>query len=168
MATNHLIDRGHQAIGLVSGPPISFSGKNRFQGYQVALAKHGLEFHPEWVRHCFPSVEDGYQISLGLLKEQPELTALICHNDLVAVGALQACLELGYRVPEDLAVIGHDDILISSLVTPALTTVHVPRYDLGAKAMSLLLKQIKQSTNKAGCAESPVIIKPKLIIREST
>jgi len=164
MAASHLIEKGRSAIGLISGPQISHSGQGRLRGYHLALSKNQIPFQPQWVSYCSPNVEGGYQATLALLKQEPFLTALICHNDLVAVGALQACSELGYLVPENISIIGYDDILIAALVTPALTTVRVPRLDLGAKAMSLLLNQI----NQEGVERKRILITPELIVRDST
>jgi DNA-binding LacI/PurR family transcriptional regulator len=84
-------------------------------------------------------------------------------NDLVAVGALQACTDLGRRVPDDLAVVGFDDTLLAALVTPPLTTCRGPRYELGAQAMRLLLDQISGCLDE--CAE--IVLRPELIIRAS-
>ena len=98
-----------------------------------------------------------------MLTRHPEITALFCYNDLSAVGALQACADLGRRVPEDIAIVGFDDIPLASLVTPALTTCHIPMYDLGSQAMRLLLEHIN------GCDDScdDIVIEPRLIIRAS-
>jgi LacI family transcriptional regulator len=108
-------------------------------------------------------VEGGYQAARQLLPIHPELTALFCYNDLVAVGALQALAELGLAVPEDVAVVGHDDIPLSALVTPSLTTCHVNRYELGGQAVRLLLDQIADCSE--GCEE--IVLEPKLIVRAS-
>jgi DNA-binding LacI/PurR family transcriptional regulator len=108
-------------------------------------------------------VQGGQETALELLQASPELTALFCYNDLVAVGALQACGGLGRRVPDDLAVVGYDDIPLSALVTPPLTTCRVPRYELGAQAVSLLLEQM------AGCPEEcgEILLRPELAVRAS-
>ena len=98
-----------------------------------------------------------------LLDAYPYLTALACYNDLVAVGALQACVELGRVVPDDTAVVGFDDIPLAALVTPSLTTCHIPRYELGAQAMRLLLDQINDVPSE--CME--VVLQPKLVVRAS-
>ena len=81
--------------------------------------------------------------SSGWGKNHPEITALFCHNDLVAVGALQACAELGLRVPDDIAIIGYDDIGLAALVSPALTTLRISAADIGTKTMQMLLEQIE-------------------------
>jgi LacI family transcriptional regulator len=97
------------------------------------------------------------------LREVPDLTALFCFNDLVAVGALQACAQAGRDVPGDVAVVGHDDIPLAALVTPQLTTCRVPRYDLGAAAVVALLRQIDGQS--AGSEEK--VLQPQLIVRAS-
>jgi LacI family transcriptional regulator len=163
MIAEHLLGTGHKSIGLIFGPPISYSARGRLKGFHEALTKAGLPHHPEWIRRCSPTIDEGYKATKKLLQDHPELTALVCHNDLVAVSALQACADLNLRVPEDIAIIGYDDIPIAALVTPALTTCRIPRLDLGAGAMRLLLDQITD------CDGEPqnILIRPELIVRDS-
>lgn len=163
MATWHLLQAGHQAIGFLAGPPASFSGRQRAKGYSAVLAAAGLPFNEAWTRNCAPVVEGGREAARELLTAHPELTALYCYNDLVAVGTLQACAELGYRVPDDLAVVGADDIPLASLVTPPLTTCRAPIYELGMQTMRLLLSQI------TGCPDEceDIVLPPELVIRAS-
>jgi LacI family transcriptional regulator len=163
LATRHLLQSGHRAIGLLAGPETSHSGRLRSKGYRAALAEANLPYYPDWVRSCIPVVEGGYEAARDLLTTHPELTSLFCYNDLVAVGALQACAELGRRVPDDLAVVGHDDIPLSALVTPSLTTCRVPRYELGGQAVRLLLDQIEEGPEPCDDTLLPV----ELIVRAS-
>jgi LacI family transcriptional regulator len=163
LATQHLLQRGHRSVGLLAGPEISHSGRARTKGYRDVLAAAGLPYYADWVRTCLPVVEGGFSGAKELLQVHPELTALFCYNDLVAVGALQACAELGLRVPEDVAVVGHDDIRLAALVTPALTTCHVPRYELGAQAVHLLVDQMR-GTHPG----TKVVLQPHLVVRAST
>ena len=168
IATQHLLDSGHRAIGLLAGPPASRSGRLRAEGYRTALAAAHLPYNPTWVIPCPASVDGGHETARNLLTAEPGLTALFCYNDLVAVGALQACTDLGRRVPGDLAIVGFDDILLAALVTPPLTTCRVPRYDLGAQAMQLLLNQIDGRPAEAGkkpCTE--IVLRPTLVVRAS-
>jgi LacI family transcriptional regulator len=97
------------------------------------------------------------------LSDHPQLDALFCHNDLVAVGAMQACAALGRNVPRDVAVVGYDDVPLAALVTPTLTTCHVPRYELGAQAAKLLLSQV----NGGSTDTQPAVIEPHLVVRAS-
>jgi LacI family transcriptional regulator len=163
LATQHLLQAGHRAVGFLAGPPVSHSGRQRAEGYRAALAAVGLPYNPAWVRHCYPVVEGGQEAARELLTAHSELTALVCYNDLVAVGALQACADLGRQVPGDVAVVGYDDIPLSALVTPPLTTCRVPRYELGVQAVRLLLDQID------GCPDEcdEIVLRPELTVRAS-
>jgi LacI family transcriptional regulator len=163
LATQHLIQRGHQQIGFLAGPLASYSGLGRHQGYLAALQDAGISFEPGWVSNCQPSVEGGYEMTRQLLAKCPHLTALFCFNDLVAIGAIQACEEIKRRVPEDLAIVGHDDIPLAALVSPALTTCRVPRHELGTRAVNALLERLNGCPD--GCQQ--IVLPPELMIRES-
>jgi LacI family transcriptional regulator len=163
MMTQHLLQSGHRAIGFLAGPSSSYSRQLRFRGYCEAMHAVGLDYHPEWIHPCSPIVEGGREAAFKLLTTHPELTALFCFNDLVAVGALQACSTLGRAVPDDIAIVGCDDIPLAALVNPALTTCHVPRYELGAQAMKLLLDHIQDCSE--GCES--VTFQPTLVVRAS-
>jgi LacI family transcriptional regulator len=167
IAASHLISRGHRCIGYLSGPATSFSGQRRGRGYHSALIAAGIEPQLGWTHPCRPTVEGGFQASRLLLNEHPEITALLCFNDLVAVGVLQTAVVFGRKVPEDLAVIGYDDIHLAALVTPALTTCRVDREALGGRAATLLLQNISPTTviDSLGC--NAVTLIPELIIRAS-
>ena len=163
LATQHLLQAGHRSIGYLAGPPISHSGRQRGEGYREALMEAGISPNPAWTSHCSPMVEGGGMAARELLAAHPELTGLFCYNDLVAVGVLQACADLGRRVPDDLAVVGYDDIPLADLVTPSLTTCRVPRYELGEWAMRFLLDQIEDSSDKY----DQVVLEPELVVRAS-
>jgi LacI family transcriptional regulator len=163
MATEHLIHTGHKNIGFLTGPPGSRSGQWRVQGYRETMQSAGIPILPPWMQSCSPIAAHGCEIAKVLLSVHPEITALLCYNDLVAVGALKAYQEAGLRVPEDVAVVGFDDIPLAALVTPSLTTCHIPRYDLGARAVELLLEQISSFDDNS----REVILHPHLIIRSS-
>ena len=163
LATRHLLQTGHQSVGYLAGPEASHSGRLRARGYRAALAGAGLPYYADWVRPCAPVVEGGYEATGDLLETHPDLTALFCYNDLVAVGALHACAEMGLRVPQDVAVVGHDGIPLSAWVTPPLTTCLVPRYELGGQAVQLLLEQIEGSSG----GRQEVVLQSELVVRAS-
>lgn len=163
LAAGHLVKSGHKRIGMVSGPLTSYSGAGRRRGFLRALREAGIDPVDDWIKPCQPSVEGGYEATRYLLNTHPQLTALFCFNDLVAVGALQACDELKRRVPEDLAIVGHDDIPVAALVSPALTTCRVPRYELGARAVNALLERLRDCPGNC----SQIVLQPELVIRES-
>jgi LacI family transcriptional regulator len=163
LATELLIGAGHRKIGYLSGPRVSHSGRERGIGYRAALEAAGVNPDSAWVRPCQPMVAGGQAAACELLAAHPEITALFCYNDLVAVGALQACAELGRRVPDDLAVVGYDDVPLAALVTPALTTCRVARYELGSQTVGLLLDQINDCPEE--CDE--IVLAPELVVRKS-
>jgi LacI family transcriptional regulator len=163
MATSFLVQCGHRKIGLLAGPQASFSSRCRVNGYHAALAEAGLTWSPGWRRHCAPVTDHGRQAALGLLNEHPQLTALFCFNDLVAVGALQACAQLGRTVPSQTAVIGFDDIELAAWVTPTLTTCRVPIQKMGEEALRLLLARFDGSVD----GDSEVLLCPELVVRAS-
>jgi LacI family transcriptional regulator len=162
MMTRHLLLK-RKAVGFLAGPPLSKSCRERYSGYRLAYQAAGLTFQPEWVRHCDSDVEGGYQAATALLTQRPELEALFCCNDLMAIGALQACAASGKPVPQSVAIAGFDDIPAAALVSPALTTCRVPRYDLGCQAAQALLDQIQGC--KDGCGQ--IILPAELIVRQS-
>ncbi len=159
-AVKHLLSGGRRAIGFLAGPATSYSGRRRGEGIAQALAEAGLP--PAEAEQCAPDVAGGYAAAMRTLNSNTNIDSLICYNDLVAVGALQACAELGRAVPNDIAVIGFDDTLLAALVRPSLTTLRVSKYDLGTDAARMLLQRIgKQQTRRE------ILHKPELIVRDS-
>lgn len=161
-AVRHLLSRGHRSIGFLSGPDKSFGGQKRALGYRAALEEAGIAYNPAWEQHCAPMVDAGQRAALDLMERNPQLTALFCFNDLTAIGALKACAQVGRAVPDDIAIVGFDDIPLASLVTPALTTIHVSRYELGRQAAEHLLAEINGQPDHAD-----IVIPVDLVIRAS-
>jgi LacI family transcriptional regulator, galactose operon repressor len=162
-ATQHLLHTSHRSIAFLAGPPASASGQRRAQGYRRALSEAGMPIDPALSVVCTPHLEGGYDAARQLLASRPAIDAFLCYNDLVAVGALQACAALGRRVPEEIAVIGCDDILLAALVTPPLTTLRSDKRALGAEAVRLLLRTLDGCTD--GCEN--VVLQPELVVRAS-
>jgi LacI family transcriptional regulator len=161
-AVNHLLDGGRRVIGFLCGPPNSHSAKERARGFKMALSGGDHSLDETLMRPCPPNPEGGYEAALALLSWRSDVDGLVCYNDLVAVGALRACVELGLRVPDDVVVVGCDDIMVASLLSPALTTLRVPKYELGASAARMLLDRIGGRR-----AESEVLLQAELVVRES-
>jgi LacI family transcriptional regulator len=164
IATQHLLQLGHTAVAFLAGPITSYSGDRRLQGYKQALAEANIECQPGWIQHCPPTVAGGATAAQSMLANHPELSALFCYNDLIAVGALRHCAVQGQRVPENIAIVGYDNIMLSTLVSPPLTTCHVPREEMGSQAVSMLLSCINDEAET--CHE--IVVTPELIIRAST
>jgi LacI family transcriptional regulator len=162
-AVDYLLQIGHRQVGLLAGPETSHSGRERKRGCYEALQAHGVTLDPTWEIYCPPQVEGGQAAALQLLQRAPELTALFAYNDLVAIGALRACAQLSLEVPRDCSVMGCDDIPLAALVSPALTTVHIPQYDLGQQAMGLLLEMMGDDDGHP----EPIVLSPHLVLRDS-
>ncbi len=161
-AVQHLLRDGRQVIGCLAGPSYSYSGQKRVQGFITALESKGHIFNPDLVVNCSPNEEGGFKASKELLTTHPEIDGLICYDDMVAIGALQACVELNTHIPSDIAVIGCDDVRYATLVTPALTTLRISKYDIGASASRMLLENIEGRSS-----QKEKILTPELIIRAS-
>lgn len=163
LATEHLVRSGHTTIGFLAGPATSYGSHRRFQGYREVLEEKGIPYCPDHTRHCPPTVQGGLDATLPLLQEHPNISALFCFNDMVAIGAMQAGKQLGRRIPEDLAIVGYDDIPMASWVTPALTTCSVPFEEMGRLATELLVAHTENCPE--GCEN--IILQPKLTVRAS-
>jgi DNA-binding LacI/PurR family transcriptional regulator len=160
-ATRFLIGKGHREILYLSGAAESLASKDRQRGYEDAMESHGLA--PSAVRGDY-SMESGFEEASRIagLKNPP--SAVFAANDMLAIGLILGLINLGVKVPNDLAVVGCDDVPMGALIRPALTTVHVPMYDIGVRATQLLLRAMEGDTN--GPAES-ILLESRLVIRDS-
>lgn len=165
VVVDHLIAAGHTNIAYIAGLDHSLSSQERLVGYQASLSAHHLPVRPELVRHCVPDTEGGYEAALALLQEYEEITAVFAYNDLTATGVLQACAQLNRRVPEDVAIIGVDDIPLASLVTPALSTLRISKRELGAASMHALVHLMKGDSLSDSYQQ---VIEPELVLRQTT
>ena len=142
LATEHLIASGHRRIAHLAGPPGRVTTGLRRQGYEQALQSAGLPAPARWVvQPEQPSIRGGFHAALPLLQaEKPE--AIFCFNDLLAFGAVLAARHLGLAVPDDLALVGFDDIDMASMIDPPLTTVRIPQYRLGKLVGEVVLDRL--------------------------
>lgn len=164
LAIDHLVAAGHQQIAFIAGPKHSASSQERLIGYQSSLAAHGLPMNHTYIEHCTPNTAGGYSAAFKLLKSHHEISAFFAFNDLTATGVIRACIDLKRRVPEDVAVIGVDDIPLASLVTPALSTLRIDKRKLGASAMNMLTALMHGKQTEKWQQN----VSPKLIVRQST
>ncbi len=143
-ATRHLLADGHRAIVHFAGPPYSSHSEERARGVRLAFSESRRAFEDAGVVHAGDALEDGYRAALERFGEAGDRpTAVVCYNDLVALGVVRALRELGLRVPEDVSVMGFDDLDILDYLSPALSTVHVPKREMGERAARLLIEQIE-------------------------
>jgi DNA-binding LacI/PurR family transcriptional regulator len=165
LATRHLINLGHKEIGFVSGPSHSMPSRSKAAGWEVALAEAGLPNPSSFIAHA-PYGAAGGAVAMGRLLDTVRPTAVICSSDLMALGAISAAEHRGLRVPEDLSVVGFDDIVLASYCTPALTTLAQPIAEIARAAIDGLLAEL-EGTPGAQPAHTRVF-RPRLVVREST
>jgi len=163
-AVEHLINLGHRRIGIITNAPPQYTASaHRLEGYCRALSQYGLPFEEELVRYGDFTEESGYVAMKELLDLSPPPTAVFVASDLVAFGALAAIHERGLAIPQDMAVVGFDDVRLARYINPPLTTVRLPAYELGESAMDMLIKII----NGEEVPESHLLLETELVIRES-
>jgi LacI family transcriptional regulator len=163
-AVTTLIRKGHRKIGMLRGPLGDIAaGEERFRGFQVAMADAGLSVQPHWVRASGFSVQDGYEAMEAMKESGPLPTAMFAAADRIAIGAMNYLLEQGFSVPEDISIMGFDDIDMASVVRPKLSTVHYSSYEIGTTAARSLMKLIRGEGVAAGHTEVP----HKVVLRDS-
>jgi LacI family transcriptional regulator, galactose operon repressor len=162
--TRHLIELGHRRIGVITGPPDWRTRDDRVGGHLAALAEAGVLGDPELLRYGEPATKTGVRAGGELLNLRPRPTAVVCFNDKVAVGALEAAAARGLRVPSDLSVAGFDDIDVSRATRPLLTTVRQPLQEMGRTAVTMLMRQLEGHAHEALSME----LETRLVVREST
>jgi LacI family transcriptional regulator len=163
LATEYLIKKGHKRIALINGFLHKSPAKGRLEGYKKALKKYGIPFDDALVTVGDIDVKDGYERTKQLLEKGLNFTAIFAYNDMMAFGAMQAIKEKGLRIPEDIGLVGYDDIPFASLISPPLTTIRLKKQDLGVESVKLLLSRINGNRKKT----KKVMLGVELQIRES-
>jgi DNA-binding LacI/PurR family transcriptional regulator len=162
-ATNHLIAQGQKRIGFVSGPSKLAMTQDRLTGYTKALSEAGLPFKNGWVVEGEFLLESGYRAMASIMSQPEPPTALVVIDDVVAFGVLKGLAELGYRIPQDVAIVSFNNIALSELTMPPITSVDIGSYQLGYTASQMVLRMIKQEVITAR-----QIIPHRLVVRESS
>jgi len=162
-AVRHLHGLGHTAIATITGPLTLMPATERLAGYRYEMARLGLSVNPDYVVHGDFFMASGYECAARLLALPEPPTAIFAAGDEMAIGALHALADAGLRAPEDVAVVGFDDIEAASLVRPTLTTVAQDRMGLGAGAVQALLNALDGD----GVAQAPVQVATRLVVRGS-
>jgi len=164
LAMQHLIDLGHREIAFINGPQQRYTMQRRLEGYRTALATAGIPFRAELVVNGDTTPEGGQREMQQLLAAGHRFTAVLCANDYTAFGAIQALNAAGLRVPEDVSVVGFDDIDAAKLVSPPLTTIHADLEGKGSVAIGRLLER----TTRSGGPFVRSVVQVHLIERAST
>lgn len=165
IAADHLFQLGHRKVGIVSGPRTMSVSDARLAGFLARMKEHGLPV-PQSCRSMASqfTLPSGLAAARALLQRKPGLTGVFCANDLIAYGALHAASELGITVPQDLSVIGFDDIFVSSMIQPTLTTIHQDIGELGRRSVELAVRELLGEP----CGATENLLGVSLVVRAST
>ncbi|MGC9522890.1 MAG: substrate-binding domain-containing protein [Anaerolineae bacterium] len=164
-AVAHLVEHGHRRIAFLAGSPDDLQGDtgDRLRAYEAALAHHGLERDPRTVVYGRHVYDGGYTGISQIIDSGVPFSALLASNDEMALGAMQAIKERGLRIPQDVAVIGFDNRLEGTIQDPALSSVHVPLYDMGYHAVELMVRHLEGAAQLSGTTR----VRTRLVTRES-
>jgi LacI family transcriptional regulator len=145
LAVTELLDHGHRRIGYVHGTDSAVAAPLRLRAFRATLRKAGITSDPDWIATEPPSSRGGYRAAMEILRRPNRPTALFCYKDTMAVGVYQAAHELGLRIPDDLSIVGFDNLeLLAENQFPGLTTVSLPHYEMGAWAVRQLIAEITE------------------------
>jgi len=164
-ATQHLIERGYERIGIILGPTESHDVRERVKGYRAALSEGGIDPDAQAVIEGDFTQSSGYAAGHEMLALDTLPDAFFVCNDYMAIGAMSALQEEGIRIPDDVAIAGFDDIPSARYATPSLTTIRVPVYDLGRQAAQRLLAMIHAAEPPSPCHRT---LPSELIVRSSS
>ncbi|HHF0544851.1 substrate-binding domain-containing protein [Vibrio alginolyticus] len=163
LAAKYLIDCGHTEIGCITGPLIKHQAQMRYEGYKRAMNEAGLEFNANWIIESDFECDGGYQAFKKMAQRGALPSSIFVSNDMMAMGVINAANELGIKVPDDLSIIGYDDIHIAKFMSPSLTTIHQPKYRLGKAAVETLVRKLDEKSTEAQVVQ----LEPTLVERKS-
>lgn len=159
-----MLEQGHRRIAYIGGRMDSVGAKERLNGYMAQLTKHGIKVDKDLIKQGDYSMESGYLAAKALLCSEERPTAIFAANDVMALGALKRLTEQGVRVPQDISLVGFDDIAMASYSTPSLSTVRMPKYEMGRKGFEMLQRILQ---NQGKWEPSHTVLKTGYIARES-
>jgi len=163
LATEYLIKKGHKRIALIDGFLYKSPAKGRLEGYKKALNKYRIPLDESLISVGDINIEDGHERTKQMLEKDLNFTAIFAYNDMMAFGSMQAIKEKGLRIPEDIGLVGYDDIPFSSLISPALTTIRLKKQDLGIESLKLLLSRISGNRKK----HKKIMLDVDIIVRKT-
>ena len=177
LAAQHLLDLGHKKVAMLFDKLDNSIRRSRLTGYKQVLGKVKIPYREEYVyiwgrdavADVTESADKGYYLTKALLERTPEVTAFVCMNDAMALGAFKAVREAGKKVPDDYSIVGFDDLVFADSVDPALTTVGLEQYLWGKKLAQYYFSLLEHPEVKESCvSEEEVLVKSRLIVRQST
>lgn len=164
IATKHLIEQGHERIACIIGPYDSLTSTERLEGYKKAITEAGLSVDESIIMSGDYKEETGYKLISEIISSRKDVTAVFAANDSIAIGIYKAIKAFGLKIPKDYSIVGFDDVYDMDLIEPALTSVSMPIYDMGMKAVEMLIKILNDTRPR----KKAYIFEPELIIRNST
>lgn len=164
LAMEHLIALGHSKIAHISGPSSVDTAIKRRNAYKFLLESNNMPYDEDLLVESEMTEEGGYKAFNELIKRHADFTAIYAANDLIAIGVISAAKQKGFQIPEDFSIVGFDDLPIAEKISPGLTTIKIPIYEMGYMAADILIKDIKKEYNYV----NKLVFKPELVIRDST
>ena len=167
LVTEYLIKLGHRRIGYIGGPLDYTTGLRRFEGFKLALEEYRVPYEESWVKFAANSLqEEGRELAEALLGQETMPSAVVCFNDLMAVGAMGAFQKAGKKIPDDLSLISFDNTYLAEYANPPLSSLAQPGYELGRKGSELLLDILDGKQNVSKPVQ--IILPVELVVRQST
>ena len=164
IATKHLIDKGRRKIAIISGPASLYSSLDRTKGYKKALSENNIPYSENRFVETQFTYSGGYDATKELLRRGIEFDAVFANNDLIAMGCIRALYEKGIKVPSDVSVIGFDDIEVTEIFIPALSTIKQPRFKMGKRVAKIVIDRI----NNPDAPNAGEVFIPELVVRETS
>lgn len=161
-AVTYLIEQGHTKIAMLNGKDVATVSKERFSGYAMALLNAGIVLNLEYLRYCDFDDKIAYEETKKLLSEHKSITAIFCASDLMAIGAIRGVLDMGLKVPEDISIVGFDDIPLAEYYHGGITTVRQHPYKMGFMACETVYNTLSNKKNP-----SKVLIPYEFVIRNT-
>ncbi len=165
IATKHLINKGYSKIAFLGGPERMSISNQRFEGYKSALKEAGIKFNVKFVEHGDFNQEYAYVNTNELLRAKQKPDAIFAMSDRLAIGAMQSIKKHGLRIPDDIGLIGFNNEPITNLLSPSISTIDQPAFEMGKTAARLFIEMMN---NDSTASSDNIVLKPKLIVREST
>ncbi|WP_245863478.1 LacI family DNA-binding transcriptional regulator [Petrotoga halophila] len=170
LATKYLIEKGCKKIKMITDQLYNSASYGRLQGYKKALKEKGLTFSEDDIKIC-EGIHEGYHVKAGydktmeMIRKKEEFDGIFCYNDLIAYGAIKALKENNLKIPQNVSVVGYDDIAFSRLIEPELTTVKVKKFEMGYEAFQMLYKRIKSKQRDNSSTRK--VLDVELVVRNS-
>lgn len=166
LATEHLLEQGHTQIAMVNGPLHISSARERFQGFKDALNRYGVPLDKSLVKTGALTVDAGRSLARSFFKRESPPTAIVSYSDFVAFGVMQTIREVGFSIPDDVAIVGYDDVQLASCLKVPLTTIRTPKEKMGRQAMQVLARRLRGDQDAQVPQQQKLDV--ELVVREST